>query len=159
MPRLLPLWPLLTLLLSAAMLAGAHGFQRFGGLAPCPLCLEQRDWHWGVVALSAAALAINRFNPKLARWLAALIGLVLLGAAGMGAYHVAAEQHWIFAQCDAIDPNDIRPLDFETKFDAPRCDQIVWSLFGISMAGYNALISLALALASFAVAVLPERKP
>ena len=64
------------------------------------------------------------------------------------------------AQCDArIDLDDIRPLDFDGPIEAPRCDQIAWSMFGISMAGYNALISLALALASFAVALLPERRP
>jgi disulfide bond formation protein DsbB len=50
-------------------------------------------------------------------------------------------------------------LDFEGRFEVPKCDQITWSMFGVSMAGYNALISLAMALASFAVAILPERKP
>lgn len=154
-----PHWPLLTLLASAAMLAAARGFQHLGGLQPCPLCLDQRNWHWGVVAVSLAALVALRFKPNLARWAAVLIGLVLLGSAGMAAYHVAVEQHWIVAQCDArIDPDDIRPLDFGQSYEAPRCDEIAWSLFGVSMAGYNALISLALALASFAVALWPERK-
>jgi disulfide bond formation protein DsbB len=77
----------------------------------------------------------------------------------MAAYHVAVEQHWVVAQCDArIDPNDIRPMDFGETFTAVRCDEIAWSLFGVSMAGYNAIISLLLALASFAVALAPERK-
>lgn len=157
--RLRPIWPLLTALASGAMLAVAHASERFGGLAPCPLCIDQRHWHWGVVAVSLAALIAVRLRPGLSRAAAALVGLALLGAAGMAAYHVAVEQHWVVAQCDArIDPDDIRPLDFEGAFEAPRCDVVAWSLFGISMAGYNMLASLALALASFAVAFVPEHK-
>lgn len=152
-------WPLFTMLASGAMLAAAHAFQRFGGLFPCPLCLDQRNWHWAVVAVSLLALVALRVRPGLARWAAVLLGLVLLGSAGMAAYHVAVEQHWVVAQCDArIDAGDIRPLDFGETFQAVRCDEIAWSLFGISMAGYNAIISLLLALASFAVALAPERK-
>jgi disulfide bond formation protein DsbB len=150
---------LLALLGSGALLAGAHAFESFGGLQPCALCLDQRHWHWAVVGVALAGFIVVRRWPNLSRWMAALVGLVLLGAAGMGAYHFAVEQHWVVAQCDAIDPNDIRPLDFEASFDAPSCDQIAWSMFGVSMAGYNALISLLLALTSFAIALLPERKP
>jgi disulfide bond formation protein DsbB len=158
--RLRPHWPLLAIFASGAMLAAAHGFQSFGGLQPCPLCLDQRNWHWAVVAVSLLALLALRVRPGLARWAAVLIGLVLLGSAGMAAYHVAVEQHWVVAQCDArIDPNEIRPLDFGETYEIPRCDEIAWSLFGVSMAGYNALISFLLAIASFAVALLPERKP
>ncbi len=90
--------------------------------------------------------------------MAALIGLVLLGAAGMGAYHVAVEQHWVIAQCDARVDLDNLGFNQTGTFTVPKCDQIAWSMFGISMAGYNALISVLMALASFAVAVLPERK-
>jgi disulfide bond formation protein DsbB len=158
--RLRPHWPLLATLASGAMLAAAHAFQRFGGLQPCPLCLDQRNWHWAVVGVALASLVALRFKPELARWAAMIVGLVLLGAAGMGAYHVAVEQHWVVAQCDArIDPSDIRPPDFGEIYEVPRCDEIAWSLFGVSMAGYNALISLLLAIASFAVALLPERRP
>lgn len=157
--RLRPFWPLLTLLASGAMLAAAHAFQRFGGLLPCPLCLDQRNWHWGVVAVSTAALLTLRFNPGWARWIAALVGLVLLGSFAQAAYHVAVEQHWVIAQCDVrINMDDLRPLDFEGEVVVPKCDEIAWSLFGVSMAGYNALISLALALTSFVVAAAPERK-
>lgn len=155
-----PHWPLLTMLASGAMLAAAHAFQRFGGLYPCPLCLDQRNWHWAVVAVSLIALITLRLRPGLARWAAVLIGLVFVGSAGMAAYHVAVEQHWVVAQCDArIDAGDIRPPNFGETFEAVRCDEVAWSLFGISMAGYNAIISLLLALASFAAALAPERKP
>ena len=158
--RLRPIWPALALLGSGALLAGAHAFQYFGGLAPCPLCLDQRNWHWAVIGVAAFALVVTRFKPGWARLGALGVGLVLLGAAAMGAYHVAVEQHWVTAQCDArIDLDEIRPLDFGEQFTVPKCDEIAWSMWGISMAGYNALVSLALALVSFAIAFLPERKP
>jgi disulfide bond formation protein DsbB len=155
-----PIWPLLTLFASAAMLAAAHlYFQRYLGLAPCPLCLDQRNWHWGVVGVSLAAVLVTRLRPDWMRWTILAIGLVLLGSAAMGAYHVAVEQHWVIAQCDArIDMDDIRPLEFNETIEAPRCDEIAWQWLGISMAGYNAIVSLVLALASFAVAAAPERK-
>ncbi len=158
--RVRPIWPLLAALASGAMLAVAHASQHFAGLQPCPLCLDQRNWHWGVVAVGLIGFAAVRISPRLARLAAFAVGLVLLGSAAQAAYHVAVEQHWVVAYCDArIDLDDIRPLDFEGSFAAPACDEIAWQMFGISMAGYNAIASLLLALASFAVVVLPERKP
>jgi len=160
--RLRPRWPLIALLGSGALLAGAHAFQRFGGLQPCPLCLDQRNWHWAVVAVSVAALIALRLKPGLAGWAAGLVGLVLLGAAGMALYHVAVEQHWVVAQCDvrgAVDYGNLSLSDLGDELRPPRCDEIAWSMAGVSMAGYNALISLLLALASFWVAFTPERKP
>jgi disulfide bond formation protein DsbB len=158
--RLRPIWPLLALLGSGALLAGAHAFQRFGGLQPCPLCLDQRNWHWAVVGVAIVALIAVRLRPGLARWAALVLGLVLLGAAGMAMYHVAVEQHWVIAQCDArVDLNELRPFDLEGgPVEAPKCDEIAWSMFGVSMAGYNAIISLLLALMSFWVAAVSEKK-
>src|SRR5262245_61583228 len=144
--RVRPIWPLLTALASGAMLAAARFyFQGFLGLAPCALCLQQRQWHWAVLAVSLLMLAVLRFRPGLGRWAAALIGLVLVGSAGMGAYHVGVEQHWITAQCEA---GDLGGLSFDPNavLTAPSCDQIAWSLLGISVAGYNAIISALLAL-------------
>jgi disulfide bond formation protein DsbB len=157
--RLRPTWPLLAMLASGALLAGAHAFQYFGGLQPCPLCMDQRYWHWAVVGVSLLALILVRWRPGLARWAALVIGLVLLGSAAMGAYHVAVEQHWVIAQCDArIAEGEIRVFSVDDDLVVPRCDEIAWSWLGVSMAGYNALISLALALMSFVIAALPERK-
>ncbi|MBY0564847.1 MAG: disulfide bond formation protein B [Hyphomonadaceae bacterium] len=159
MPTLRQRWPLITLLGSTALLAGAHAFQYFGGLQPCPLCLDQRNWHWGAAGLSAAAVVLLHFKPGLARWALLVIGLVLFGSFAQAAYHVAVEQHWVVAQCDTrINWDDIRPLDFDGPVSAPACDEIAWQMFGVSMAGYNALISVALAIATLAVAVWPERK-
>lgn len=159
MPRLLSIWPALTFLLSGALLAGAHAFETFGGLAPCPLCLAQRDWHWGVVGVSAVAFMVNRFRPNFAPLTAVIVGLALLGAAGQALFHVAVEQHWITWQCSTAGVN-LDNLDFNALGDGavevPACDKIAWQMLGISMAGYNAIISLLGALASFVVA---GRKP
>ncbi|MCR6643434.1 MAG: disulfide bond formation protein B [Terricaulis sp.] len=156
--RLRLYWPFIAGFVSAALLAGAHAFQRFGGLAPCPLCLDQREWHWGVLAAAALGAVILRFKPQWARWVAAGLGAVFLGSVAQAAFHVAVEQAWIIHQC-AADPNlDNLRFDINAVLTTPQCDKIAWSLGGISMAGYNAIISLIMALASFAIALLPERK-
>ena len=156
-----PIWPVLTLLASGAMLAAAiFYFQNTLGLQPCPLCLQQRYWHWAVVGVSALAFVVMRVRPAWTSWAIVLIGLTLLGSAAMGAYHVAVEQKWVIAQCDAggaFDPSDLNWNNLGAEFRAPRCDEIAWSLWGISMAGYNAIVSLLLALASFYVALVGKR--
>lgn len=156
--RLRPIWPLLTALASGALLAGAHAFETFGGLHPCALCLKQREWHWGILALSIVMLIVLRLRPGFSRWGVMLIGLALLGSAAMGAYHVAVEQHWITAQCETSGAGDSLTFDPNAELVVPSCDQIAWSMLGISMAGYNAIVSLLLALASFAVALAPDRR-
>lgn len=160
--RLRPIWPVVTLLASGAMLAAAIlYFQNYMGLQPCALCLQQRYWHWAVVGVSALALVVSRVQPKWTNWAIVIIGLVLLGSAAMGAYHVAVEQKWVVAQCDVGGAIDASQLSLENLGDdlrPPRCDEIAWSLFGISMAGYNAIISLLLALASFWVALVGKRE-
>jgi disulfide bond formation protein DsbB len=158
--RLRPIWPLLTALASGAMLATAIlYFQNTMGLQPCALCLDQRKWHWGVLGVSLVVLVLIRFKPEWARWAVMLIGLVLLGSAAMGAYHVAVEQHWVVAQCDArIDPNASLIFDVNAPLNVPRCDEIAWQWLGVSMAGWNAIVSLLLALTTFAVALAPERR-
>lgn len=160
--RLRPIWPILTLVASGAMLATAIlYFQGMQGLQPCVLCLKQREWHWGVVAISVLALIVTRFRPAWTNWAIVAIGLVLLGSAWTAGYHVAVEHHWVVAQCDVggtVNPGDLSLDNLGQELRPPRCDEIAWSMFGISMAGYNALISLLLALASFYVALAGKRE-
>ncbi len=153
--RLRPIWPFVTLLASGALLAAAHAFERFGGLAPCALCLDQREFHWGIVALSVGGIIGTRFAPGSAGMCAGLIAIAYAASTWMAGYHVAVEQHWITAQCEAPISGNLT-FDVNADFAAPSCDTPAWTLFGISMAGFNALISFALMVASFVIAFTPR---
>lgn len=156
--HLRPHWPLVALLVSGALLAGAHAFESFGHLAPCTMCLSQREWHWGVAGVALAALVAK---PE-TRWAAFVLALAYLGSTLMASWHVAVEQKWLPATCEAsTDLSNIRPLDFNSHevFQIPHCDTPQWNLLGITMAGYNAIVSLAMAGASLLVAFAGERKP
>lgn len=155
-------WPALALLMSAAALAVAHASERFGGLAPCHLCLEQREVYWWAMALAGAGMAVLRLWPRplLYRGVTVLLGIVFVGAAGLAAYHVGVELKWftVPASCTA----GAASLDFggdlmealSKPLAAPRCDEVPWTLFGVSMAGYNVLYALGLAGLSFAAAAI-----
>lgn len=130
---------------SALMLAGAFAFQYIGGMAPCQLCLWQRWPHAAAVLIGAVAL--NTGWRGLA-WLGALAALT---TAGIGMFHVGVEQGWWegLATCTAGSIEGISAADLlnpAVDVAAPvRCDAIAWSMLGISMAGWNALVSLGLA--------------
>jgi disulfide bond formation protein DsbB len=130
---------------SAALLAGAYGFEHGLGLAPCALCLWQRWPHWAAVALGAVALI--RAAP-----LVALAGAgAALTTAGIGIYHTGVERGWWpgpTACSGALDPAGLSAeqlLERILAAPAVRCDEVAWQFLGLSMASWNALASLALA--------------
>lgn len=138
---------------SAAILLVAFGFQYIGGLQPCILCWWQRYPYFVTIALSAVAL-LTSGRPQLGTLLLGACGVVFLVGAGIAAFHVGVEQHWWAgtAECGAnfgpagsVDELRRRLL----AQPVVRCDEVAWSLFGISMAGYNLLLSLALAAFAF----------
>ncbi len=131
---------------SAALLFGAYGFQHLGGLAPCKMCLWQR---WPHAAAIAIGILLLLGGPKALAWLGALAALA---TAGIGLYHAGVE--WKFwpgpTSCSgggtdlgALDGGALLSLD--TPTGVVMCDEIVWQLLGLSMAGWNAVISLGLA--------------
>jgi disulfide bond formation protein DsbB len=153
--------PLLLLLGSGGLLLGALFFQYAMNLAPCPLCHYQRWPHIAVVTLAAGALAIG--PGPLRPWLLGLIGLALLATAGIGVFHVGVEQKWWAGLTVCEGGADDAPLgvgDLTKALNqrpAPRCDQNAWSFLGLSMAGWNVVISLALAAFAFRAAFAGER--
>jgi disulfide bond formation protein DsbB len=135
---------LLATLGSAAVLLGAYGFQHIGGMAPCKLCLWQRWPHATAIVIGVIILMTGEI--KLA-WAGAIAAL---STALIGAYHVGVEQSWWEgpSTCTASGTTSISAQDLMTQILAApivRCDDIAWQLAGISMAGWNALLSLALA--------------
>jgi disulfide bond formation protein DsbB len=145
--------PLLLLLASIAVLVAVFLFQYLGGLAPCELCLYQRYPYGATILLAALALLLPAGRATGALLL--LCGFVFLAGAGIALFHVGIEQHWWqgLAACSApanqADAHSLEALRAQIMATpVVRCDKIAWSLFGISMAGYNLLLSLALALFS-----------
>ena len=130
---------------SAAALGGAYGFEYLGGLQPCPLCLYQR-WPWWIAGgLAVLALALAR-RPGLGRAVVMLAGLAVWIGAAIAGYHAGIEAQWWAgptACSGGATPDSVDALRAQI-FAAPmvRCDEIAWSLFGISMAGYNAMLSV-----------------
>jgi len=159
-------WPLLAFLFSAAMLAGAHGFEHIGGMDPCQLCLRQREVYWAVILLTGLLLALQ-YAGKAKRFLRfgiAIIGLVFLGGAMIAGFHAGVElKFWegpascsgTLADLSGLGDNLLASLSEPAK--APGCGEVPWSMLGISMAGWNGLISLALAIASFIIALRPTK--
>jgi disulfide bond formation protein DsbB len=130
---------------SVALLGGAFAFQHLGGLAPCALCIWQRWPHAVAILIGAVALVTGWRGLS---WLGALAALA---TAGIGMFHVGVEQLWWegLATCSAGSISGIPAADLlnpAADVAAPvRCDEIPWQLAGVSMAGWNAILSLALA--------------
>lgn len=159
-------WPLLAFIACAAMLGAAHAFETFGKLAPCLLCLKQREAYWvtGAVALVAIVLTRTAWAAKVRRPLVLLIGLGFLYGAGLAVYHAGAEWKWwpgpaACAAGGAASADDLVAMLKGVKIAAPSCDKAVWIFLGLSMAGWNALISLGLAVASFFAGLRPQTSP
>lgn len=152
-------WRLTAFLSSALLLAIAHGFERIAGLAPCYLCLKQREVYW--VALTVALIGMltvrTRVGAGTRRWFNLALGLIFLFGAGLAAYHAGAEWKWwpgpsICGGGGAGGPiraSDMAALLQGDRIAAPSCDKAAWVFLGLSMAGWNALISLKLAALSF----------
>jgi disulfide bond formation protein DsbB len=139
---------LLLLIASVGSLLAAFFFQYVVGLQPCILCIWQRWPYAVVIVLAGLALMLARSAPARAALLG-LSGVALLVGAGIAAFHVGVEQHWWVGTpgCGVTERADTVEALRAQLMAAPvvRCDEVPWSLFGISMAGYNIVISLALA--------------
>ena len=126
---------------SFALLAGAFLFQWLG-YAPCKMCLWQRWPHAVAIVIGLLALVLTRLQTQLAL----LGGLAALTTGAIGLYHTGVERDWwegptSCSGSGALDTNNLLSTDITPIV---MCDDVVWSLMGLSMAAFNALISLAL---------------
>ncbi|MCB1361885.1 MAG: disulfide bond formation protein B [Rhodobacter sp.] len=130
---------------SAALLAGALFFQYVVGLAPCELCILQRWPHLVAFILGV----IVWFFPAV--WIMGLGALAAATASGLGVYHTGVERGWWQGPTTCSGSGDITQLSPQQLLDqilaAPvvRCTDVAWEMFGLSMASWNAILSLGLA--------------
>jgi len=129
---------------SAVLLAIALAFQYLGGLSPCTLCHWQRFGH--LIAIIGVG-AIFSLSPG---W--RIVGLVgALVSSGTGFFHVGTERGWWSAGSGCTGAPDLAGLSAEAALQLlleavpVRCDEIAWSMFGLSMAGWNMVFSAILA--------------
>ncbi len=149
-------WTAFALLASIAMLAGAHAFERFGGFPPCPLCLKQRDAYWLAIAISLTAtlwalLSRSKGTPRVAAF---MLFAVFTAGAVVATFHAGGELDWwkLPASCTGsggvVSIDDMAAALSGAPVRLPACDVVAWKMWGISMAGWNAIISAGLALLS-----------
>lgn len=155
--------PYLLLVASTALLLGAYGFELIGGLAPCKLCYYQRIPHVAAVVLSIIAL----LRPARYREILPLLVLVYAFSTGLGIYHTGIEWRWWPGPGSCSAPGgwggaNATIEELMTQLSTTpvvRCDVAPWTLFGLSLAGYNALISFGLlALSAFGLRHNPGKK-
>lgn len=135
---------LLSLLVPAALLAGALGSQYLGGLYPCEMCHWQRWGHYAALAFGAVGILL-RGSADRGRSFVWLAALAILSSGLVGAYHSGVEAGVFqgLTQCSTSGGSGSGQDMLKDILSAPlvRCDQVQWSFLGISMAGWNALLS------------------
>ena len=128
------------------MLAGAYGSEIFGGLYPCEMCWWQRYAHFAGLGLALISLLLRK-APDRGRSFVWLAALAILTSGGIGAYHAGVEAGRV-RRIYHLHLDRKRRLSTEELLKqvmaAPivRCDEIQWSFLGISMAGWNAILSI-----------------
>ncbi|MEJ7934387.1 disulfide bond formation protein B [Sphingobium sp. AN558] len=150
----LPLARLLALVIPLLLLGGAYVSQYVGGLFPCEMCWWQRYPHMVAIALALVAFAA-RGDGRVSTALTALAALAIGVSGGIGLFHAGVEYGWWegLTAC-STSPTSGNPADILSQIMATpitRCDVAPWSLLGISLAGYNGLLSLGAAVAILAL--------
>jgi disulfide bond formation protein DsbB len=154
-------FPMAVLAASVVVLGMALLSQYWGGLAPCELCLLQR-WPWAAAIVISLVSILVGGRPAMP-WVALLLTAVFVAGSGLALYHVGVEKHLVAGPeactggstaADTVDALKARILGQMPV----RCDEPAWSLWGISMAGWNLLASLIMAGACLVV-FLQLRRP
>ena len=152
----LPLARLLALVLPVLLLGGAYAFQYIGGLHPCEMCWWQRYPHMAAIPLALLAYAV-RDRACISGLFVGLAGLAIGISGGIGLFHAGVEYGWWegLTAC-STSPAGGGSADILNQIMATpitRCDVAPWTLLGLSMAGYNGLLSGAGALAILALLI------
>lgn len=138
------------LLVSAAVLGTVLAAQFWGGLLPCELCQKER-YPWDAAITTAFIVVI--LGERAARpWTMALLAAIFVIGSGLAFYHVGVERHWfagpVACTASAETANTLAALKAQLMQLQPvRCDEPAWTLFGVSLAGWNLLASLLMAAA------------
>ena len=153
--------------IAAATILGAYFFEYALGYQPCPLCLTQRIPYYVAIPV-AVAVAIGARTGASRRLLAlglAVVALAMLIGAGLGAYHSGVEWKWWAGPSTCGGPvggfgSAGSLLQTIEATPVVRCDEAAWRLLGLSLAGYNVLISAAVAAIAIwgAAAAVSDRK-
>ncbi len=150
-------WLYTALISALGLLAAAHAFETFGHLAPCELCLGQRDVYWTAAGVALAAVIAQRLVPpdRIVRLACTVLGVIFLGEAGLAAYHAGVEWKWWPgpAACTGagvahVSLSDLKAFTSGARYNVVRCDEAAWRFLGLSMAGWNVLIALKLSILS-----------
>ncbi len=149
-------WSITALVLSLLILGAAWSSQIFGGLLPCHLCLKQRDVYWIAVGVSLVASIWALFTGAKGppRVFSFVLFAVFATGAALAFFHAGVELKWWPGPQSCTASNTDISIDQMAAFlggavsHSPMCDVAQWRMFGISMAGYNAIVSGCLALAS-----------
>lgn len=135
-----------SILASILVVGAAFGFQ-LAGYPPCEMCWWQRYPYMAVAVIGLAAYALRQTHNRIVH---ALIAILFATTGGLGFFHWGVEFKWWDGPgtCTAgLDLSGDTAAALDAIMNAPlvRCDEVAWSLFGLSMAGYNMLIGFALA--------------
>lgn len=138
---------LLALLVPAGLLGGALFSQYVGGLYPCEMCYWQRWPHGAAILLALGAFLI----PAQRKLLVTLAALAIAISGAIGVFHAGVELGWWegVTHCTATGAGSLQDI---LNVPLIRCDQVQWEFLGVSMAGWNAILSLGGAAAILALA-------
>jgi disulfide bond formation protein DsbB len=144
---------LIVIFAAAIVVVGAAlASQYWGGLQPCELCLIERWPYYAAIVIAVLALAIPVAGWPRAALL--LLALVFVASAVIGFYHVGVEQHWFRGPVACTSSNRVPQTLAELKqmlahTQVVMCDQVQWSLGGISLAGWNFIASALIAIYAY----------
>ncbi len=156
--------------IAAALLAAVHALETWGGYPPCELCLHEREVVWtafyaAMAGLAPAVLLRARWTRTWARVAVVTVAVAFAVGAVLAAYHAGVEWRWwpgpsacTGGRAGPVSAADVRAVLSGAKtVHMVRCDEAAFRIAGLSLAGWNALVSAALAIASLLVLLRRDR--